>query len=525
MTGRTQVVLCRCCTEVPKAIDLSKLEKLAVDSEGVVSVQTVDEACASSTIGALARDAKEKEIDRVVILACSKKDISPSLLAAYRRARVNEFLVEAVNIREEVLLPHLAEPERAQAKAEAKLRSALARARMLVPLDRKKEPMRTRNVVVIGAGVSGLAAAEAAAREGAHTILVEKSGRSVKAPGVVMAKSQLVRSKGRGGNITLSLMVGEKPEEIECAAVVVATGGGWTELKGPLAKARKDAITLYELHERLASGQVPKDPVVIVDTPDPSGKTLKVQDHAWDETLEVVSDLKSRAPESQVYVLFQEMRAFGLSELAYKEAADKGVRFVRYDKPGLPKIDPKEPGRITVTDFAQAEQIAIPVGTLVFASVPPNPDNAGIAEALRLPMSPDGGIRRGSIQRDPVTTVRPGIFVCGSALFPKSREVAEAEGEAAGGMAGRFAAVGVVEYGGSVADVTQDKCSACLTCVRTCPYEAPFIGSAGKAEIDIQLCQGCGMCVGICPSKAIELHHYTDDQISAEVRELLGGDF
>jgi len=525
MNGRIQVVLCRCCTEVPKVLDLSKLEKLASDSEGVVSVHIVNEACDSSAISGLIKEAKEKEVDRAVILACAKKDVSPSLLAAYRRAKVNEFLVEVVNVREEVVLPHEAEPDRAQAKAEAKLRAALARVRMLVPLKKMKDSMRTRNVVILGAGVSGLSAAEAAAREGAHTIIVEKSARSVRAPGVLMAESQLVGAKGRGGNITLSLRVGEKLEEIECAAVVVATGGGWTELKGPLAKARKDAVTLYGLHEQLASGQAPQDPVVIVDTPDPSGKTLKVQDYAWDETLEVVTDLKRRAPESQVYVLFQEMRAFGLSELAYKSAAENGVRFIRYDRPGLPKIDPKDPGRVTVTDFAQAEQLSIPIGTLVFASVPPNPGNIGVAEALRLPMSLDGGIRRGSIQREPVTTVRPGVFVCGSALFPKSREVAAAEGEAAGALAGRFAMSGIVEYGGSVAEVTQDKCSVCLTCVRTCPYEAPFVGLAGKAEIDTKLCEGCGMCAGICPSKAIELHHHTDDQLSAEVRELLGGDF
>jgi len=61
--------------------------------------------------------------------------------------------------------------------------------------------------------------------------------------------------------------------------------------------------------------------------------------------------------------------------------------------------------------------------------------------------------------------------------------------------------------------------------VRTCPYEAPFIGAASKAEIRLQACQGCGMCVGICPSKAIELRNYTDDQITEEARVLLGGDF
>jgi heterodisulfide reductase subunit A-like polyferredoxin len=140
-------------------------------------------------------------------------------------------------------------------------------------------------------------------------------------------------------------------------------------------------------------------------------------------------------------------------------------------------------------------------------------------------MTAEGGVRRGSIQRWPVTTPKPGVFVCGSALFPKSREIATSEGEAAGAMAGEFVKKGTIEFGGVVAEVEQDKCSACLTCVRTCPYEAPFIGKAGKAEIRIQGCQGCGMCVGICPSKAIELHHYTDEQVMTETRILLGGDF
>jgi heterodisulfide reductase subunit A-like polyferredoxin len=33
------------------------------------------------------------------------------------------------------------------------------------------------------------------------------------------------------------------------------------------------------------------------------------------------------------------------------------------------------------------------------------------------------------------------------------------------------------------------------------------------------------MCVGICPSKAIELTNYTDEQMTAEAKTLLGGDF
>lgn len=525
MKAAIQVVMCKCCTEMPALLDMAKLERIASEASMVVSVRAIDAICDGKNLAAVVKEAKDKGVDRVVVLACYKKDLSPSLIRAYKRVGVNEFLIETVNVREEVVLPHLYEPERAQTKAETMLRAALVRASMLMPFEKSTEEMKTGNVVIIGAGVAGQAAASAASHAGAHTILIEKTGKTLKAPGVILTHTQVTGASGYGGNMQLKIRAGEKAEELGCAALIIATGGGWTTLKGPLARACKDAIPLYGLYEQIRSGTTPKGPVVIVDTPDPAGKTMRVQDYAWDDTLETVIELKKKSPETEVYVVFQEMRAFGLSELAYKEAAEMGVRFVRYDRNGAPKIDPKEPGKIVVKDFSQGDVLLLKFGTLVFASIPPNKDNEAIAEALRIPMATDGGVRRGSIQRWPVSTPKPGVFVCGSALFPKSREVAKVEGETAGAMAAEFVKRGAIEFGGIVAEVTQEKCSACLTCVRTCPYEAPFIGTASKAEIRTQLCQGCGMCVGVCPSKAIELHNYTDDQIMEEAHTLLGGEF
>jgi len=524
-SGRIQVVICRCCTESPKLLDIAKLEAAANDAELVMSVKVVDEICDGKAVVDVAREAAEKEIDRAVVLACHKRDVSPALLKAYRRAGIDRSMVEFVNVREEVVLPHVDDPEGAQKKAETKLKAALGRVTMLVPLLTETEEMRTKNVVIIGAGVAGMAAAEAAARAGAHTVIIEKSSRSVKAPGILMSNTRLVATKGTPGNYELTIMAGEKTEELECAAVVVATGGGWNSLKGPLAKASKDAVPLYKLSEMLQAGHAPKGPVVIVDTPDPTGKSLKVMDFAWDEALMTAIDVKKKHPQTEVFMLFQEMRAFGLSEITYKEAAELGIRFVRYDRTGVPKVDPKDPTKMTVTDLAQGELLSVRLGTLAFAAIPANPDNRDIADALRIPMTAEGGLRRGGIQRWPVATPRPGIFVCGSAVFPKSADAARAEGEAAGSMAAAYASKGTVEYGGSVAQVAQEKCSACLTCIRTCPYEAPYIGTANKVEIRRQLCQGCGICAGICPSKAIELLHYTDDQIQQETRTMLGGDF
>jgi heterodisulfide reductase subunit A-like polyferredoxin len=66
-----------------------------------------------------------------------------------------------------------------------------------------------------------------------------------------------------------------------------------------------------------------------------------------------------------------------------------------------------------------------------------------------------------------------------------------------------------------VAQVEPDKCSVCLTCVRTCPYGVPRIQD-GAAYIEVASCYGCGACAAECPGKAISLQHFTDDQILAK---------
>jgi len=71
-----------------------------------------------------------------------------------------------------------------------------------------------------------------------------------------------------------------------------------------------------------------------------------------------------------------------------------------------------------------------------------------------------------------------------------------------------------------VVNVNPDKCAACLTCVRICPYSVPRIGEDGKACIEAVQCHGCGSCAGECPNKAIQLQHYKDNQILEKVRAL-----
>ena len=54
-----------------------------------------------------------------------------------------------------------------------------------------------------------------------------------------------------------------------------------------------------------------------------------------------------------------------------------------------------------------------------------------------------------------------------------------------------------------MAFVIGDKCTACGTCVDTCPVEAISEGQPCY-KIDQDTCVQCGQCVDACPSEAIK---------------------
>lgn len=57
------------------------------------------------------------------------------------------------------------------------------------------------------------------------------------------------------------------------------------------------------------------------------------------------------------------------------------------------------------------------------------------------------------------------------------------------------------------AQVADELCAVCLTCLRTCPYGVPHINEEGTFTIRNEECQACGLCVGICPARAIRFRN------------------
>ena len=68
---------------------------------------------------------------------------------------------------------------------------------------------------------------------------------------------------------------------------------------------------------------------------------------------------------------------------------------------------------------------------------------------------------------------------------------------------------------GKAAWVERDRCVSCLTCVRVCPWEIPYIDSEGVAAIGVKDCKACGICVAECPAQAIKLNQSQDEILIA----------
>jgi heterodisulfide reductase subunit A-like polyferredoxin len=112
------------------------------------------------------------------------------------------------------------------------------------------------------------------------------------------------------------------------------------------------------------------------------------------------------------------------------------------------------------------------------------------------------------------------MFLCGTCHSPKFIDESITQAQAAAAKAVSILSAELLHISGVVSVVDPDGCAACLTCVRTCPYNVPKINEDGVAEIESAMCHGCGICAAECPAKTIQLMHYKDAQVIAKAKAL-----
>jgi heterodisulfide reductase subunit A len=169
---RVGVYICHCGGNISDHVDVARLADNVKDLEGVVVSHTNTFMCSDPGQELIQEDIKSGKVNRVVVASCAPSLHEITFRGAIKRARMNPYLYEHANIREQVSWVH--HGEKATDKATALVAAAIAKARELEPL----EPVRVEacnHATVIGGGVAGMRAALDLSRRGIRVTLIEKT--------------------------------------------------------------------------------------------------------------------------------------------------------------------------------------------------------------------------------------------------------------------------------------------------------------------------------------------------------------
>ena len=550
---RVGVFVCHCGINIGSVVDVPGVVAYAAGLPHVTHGEEFLFTCSTDSQEKMAQAIKDHNLNRVVVASCSPRTHEPLFRDTLRKAGLNPYLFEMANIRDQCSWVHQGDHASATDKAKDLCRMSVARAALLEPLHQLPTPV-TQSAVVVGGGLAGLTAAATLAEMGFFTHVVEKSaqlgglalrlGRTAEGFDIrayldelidkvthnglirVHLDSRLLATSGHVGHFESTIASGDKRETLEHGAVIVATGAREYQPSEYLFGRDERVTTQLSLHQALRDdpGSVAGDsPVVMIQC-----VGSREEEHPYCSRIcctQAVSNalaLKRLNPDREVTILYRDIRTFSLKELYYKQAREAGVRFVRFSQQEPPQVEAADQG-ITVRVFDQAfgHTLEFEAGSLVLAAaIRPQEDMAELAGSLKLPLDADGFFMEAHLKLRPVDFVNAGFFMAGSAHAPKFSEEVISQAQAAASRAAAVLSRAEMMVGGEVAVVDAERCVACLTCVRTCPYGVPQVNQGGVVYIDPAACQGCGNCASACPRKLIQVQHHTDAQILAKATAL-----
>ncbi len=552
---RIGLFVCHCGTNIAGVIDVTEVTEYASKLPYVLVAEENLFTCSQDTQVKIKENIREHQLNRVVVVSCSTRTHEPLFQNTIREAGLNPYLLSMANIRDQDSWVHQSNKAGATEKAKDLVRMAVASAAKLSPLYRTKLPV-VKKVLIVGGGIAGMTAALNAAGQGFEVILVEiekelggfarNIQRTLQGDDVreyvanlieavnhhekveVLTEATLAGFSGTKGNFKTELSVGPTMHHREIAhgALVIATGASEYRPKEYLYGEHESVRTQVELENMLSTEGEKikgwKNVVMIQCVGSRNNANPNCSRVCCQQAVKNAISLKEINPEANVFVLHKDIRTYGFAEDYYRKAREIGVHFMRYDEHEDPIVE-RADGKIHVTfmDLALAREITLESDQVILSTGVVAGNTEDLASKLKVPLTSEQFFLEAHVKLRPVDTQSDGIFVCGMAHSPKTIDESISQAMAASARACRLLSQDWIDVGGIVARVDPELCASCLVCVRACPYEVPFINDEGVSEIDISSCQGCGVCAAECPAKAIDLLHFEDTQILAQISALL----
>jgi heterodisulfide reductase subunit A-like polyferredoxin len=319
----------------------------------------------------------------------------------------------------------------------------------------------------------------------------------------------------------------QQKRSINHGVIIVATGGHEYRPKEYLYGDDERVLTQVELSQRLADkGAADLSSVVMIQcVGSRNDENQNCSRICCQSAVKNALDIKQLNPDSQVFILYRDIRTYGLMEDYYTEARKRGVIFIRFDKDHPPQAESTDRGVVvTIRDHVLRSDVAIRCDLLALSAGVVAEDTEELSNIMKLNRNPEGFFIEAHVKLRPVDMGSDGVFLCGLAHGPKLISETIAQARAAASRATTFLSKDEIRLSAITAKVDTENCVKCLTCVRSCPFNVPrFNSSKGVIEIDEALCHGCGLCTAVCPREAIKLSFYEDEQITCKIDALLAG--
>ena len=552
---RIGVFVCHCGSNIAGVVDIPSLIPQIEKMTHVALATDFIFTCSAETQQPLMDLIKKYRLNRVVVAACSPKTHEPLFRETLRKAGLNPYLFEMANIRNQCSWVHGSQPVKASAKSLELIRASVSRACHLEPLKDQSYSVE-HQAVVIGGGLAGMHAALKLADQGYPVHLVEKetqlggfarqltetlegdsplklirnmTDRVNRHPLIDLdLNSCLTAHQGHVGAFSGTIEGGEGKREIKYGAVIVATGGRAYEPQEHRYGTDERVLAQVELSRRIK-----QDPswvrrlerVVMIQCVGSRNADFTFCSRVCcSAAVKNSISIKEHNPDAQVVILYRDLRTFGFKEIYYLKARRMGVLFFRFIPEEPPHVTDGTDGKLTVdfSDRSSHQDFRVESDLVVLsAGIRPSAGADQITPILKLPRTREGFFLEAHVKLQPLEFASPGIFLAGLAHSP--RFIAEALAMAGGAaqQAAKILSKEQMSTPATVAEVNPDLCAACLACVRSCPFDAPFINIDGVSEIPPAKCRGCGICIVECPARAITLKHSTDEQIEAKIDALL----
>jgi heterodisulfide reductase subunit A len=553
---RVGVFVCHCGINISSVVDIAEVCEYAKTLPFVQFVTDSLYSCAQDALDSLKEEIAEHRLNRVVVAACSPRTHEPLFQETLINARLNKYLFEMANIRNQDSWVHKDDPAMATEKAKDLVRMAVSKAALLQPLEESESDMNQR-ALVVGGGISGMMAAKSFSSHGYRVCLVEKSAhlggqatklyKTWKGEDVQRKLTELIKSveseskidvhletelkavEGFVGSFKTTLVSRGKEEAVDHGITVIATGAEEFKPNEYLYAEDPRVLTHLELDQRFINH-------------DPSLKEIETAAFiqcvgsreperpycsrvCCTHSIERALHLKELNPNMNVYILYRDIRTYGEREYLYRAAREAGVVFVRYSLDQKPQVSAGQHGlEIQVFDVTIQRAILLKAELLTLASAVIQNRDEKLAGLFKIPMNEDGFFMEAHAKLRPSEFASEGVFLCGLAHYPKPIDESVAQAQAASSRAMTLLAKESILVGGTVAYVNSSFCSGCGVCVEICPYSAPsFIedsSSPHRAEVNAVLCKGCGLCVASCRSGALNMKGYEERQIMTMINEI-----